>query len=205
MPASSTRQPNLNYVLNSGLMSALKSGLISGLVFGAISLLPTLSHAQASDGGFMIGLSAMKFDSSTDGPNLGTTESSTTVLNIKAGYTMSSGLYFGGIYDSRTDETNGAKDERTGYGGTIGYHNQGWFIDGSYFISSTYKLSSGTELTEGSGYGIDLGKNFDLTSNIYLGLQISYKSFTYNKAGSVTATNKIKSELMPMLNLGVNF
>lgn len=169
-------------------------------------LLSSEAQAQNSgDSGFMIGLSAMKLDTATDGPNLGNDESSTSILNVKAGFTLSSGLYVGAIYDSRTDESNGSKNERTGYGATIGYHNSGWFIDGSYFISSTYKLANGTELSEGSGYGIDLGKNFDLTANIYLGLQISYKSFTYNKAGPVTATNKIKSELTPMLNVGVSF
>lgn len=185
---------------------SLFSVLVSAILLTAGLLIPSFGHAQSSGGGgFMVGLSAMKLDTATDGPNVGNVESSTTILNLKAGYTMPSGLYFGGIYDSRTDQANSSKDERTGYGATIGYHNAGWFIDGSYFISSTYKLSSGTELTEGSGYGIDLGKNFDLTANIYLGLQLSYKSFTYNKAGAVTATNKIKSELTPMLNLGVNF
>lgn len=170
-----------------------------------LSIAPSLSQAAGTDGGFMIGASIMKLDDSTDGPNLGTAESSTTLLSAKLGYTLGSGLYFGGVYDSRTDESNGSKTERSGMGATLGYHKSGWFIDGSYYLSATMKLAGGTELKEGSGFGVDVGKNFDVTNNLYLGLQVSYKSFTYTKAGANDATNKIKSELSPMLNIGVNF
>lgn len=189
----------------------MKNFLLSlfGIVALSLTLLPIQSQAASggASGGhsFLVGLSFMQLSQTTEGPNLGTTDSTSTILNGKIGYILSDGLYFGGIYDSRTDTTNGAKNERTGYGASIGYHNMGWFIDGSYFISSTYKLSGGVELSAGSGFGADVGKNFDLTSNIYLGLQISYRSFTYTKAAGVSATNKIKSELTPMLNLGVMF
>ncbi len=161
--------------------------------------------ASGSEGGFMIGVSFMKLDTSTSGPTLGNNDTSTTVIDLKAGTTLSGGIYIGGIYDMRTDETNGSKNERTAFGATVGYHNAGWFIDGSYYISSTYKLAGGSELKEGTGFGVDLGHNFDLASNIYLGLQISYKSFTYTKLNAADETNKIKSELMPMLNIGVKF
>ncbi len=172
----------------------------------SLTFLPEESHAASSaDGGFMLGVSFMKLDTSTSGPSLGNNDSSTTVLDLKAGTTLSGGIYVGGIYDMRTDETNGSKQERTGFGATIGYHNAGWFIDGSYYFSSKIKLTSGSELKEGSGFGVDVGHNFEVTSNIYLGLQVSYKSFTYTKLNAADETNKIKSELMPMLNVGVTF
>ena len=175
-------------------------------MFTSFLAAPSDANAQAASGnGFKIGISFFKLDTSTDGANLGNYDGSVTLLNGKIGYTMPSGLYFGGIYDARTDENNGAKAERTGFGGSVGYHNGGWYIDGALYISSTDKLSGGTELKEGTGFGVDLGHDFDLTPNIYLGLQLSYKSFTYSKAGSVDATNKYKSELSPMINLGVMF
>jgi hypothetical protein len=169
--------------------------------------LPSFANAMGGTGGggFMIGASIMKLDTSTDGPNLGSNNTTRTLLDAKIGYAMPSGLYVGGIYNSRTDENNGSKDERTGYGATVGYHMNGWYIDGSYFISSTYKLSGGTELSGGSGYGADLGHNFDIATNVYLGVQLSYKSFTYTKTQTVDATNHVKSELSPMLNIGVMF
>lgn len=179
---------------------------IAAFVLGFIFCAPQLATAaSAGYGGFMIGLSGIKFDISTDGPTLGNSESSTTLYDVKAGYTMANSIYVGAIYDGRTDTTNGSKQERTGYGVTVGYHNSGWFIDGSYFISSSIKLAGGGELTGGSGFGVDLGHNFDMSSNIYIGLQVSYKSFSYAKVNGADQTNKIKSELTPMLNLGVTF
>ena len=160
-------------------------------------------------GMFMIGVSSMKVDTQYSGTSFTDNGYAITELNVKAGYIMGSGLYLGGIYDSRADETTTGttttKSQRTSYGATIGYHNSGWFIDGSYFLSSTYKPSSGSDYTSGSGFGIDLGHNWDLTANIYLGLQLAYKSITYTKHGTVSETNKYKSELMPMVNVGVMF
>lgn len=163
------------------------------------------SHAGAGDGGFMLGISTTKLDESYDGTTVGTTETTRTILDLKAGYVMPSGLYFGGIYDSRTDQVGSSKTERTGVGATVGYHNMGWFIDGSYYLTSEIKLSSGTKLESGSGFGVDVGKNFDVLQNVYLGLQIAYKSLEYKKAGGVEVVNKLKSELAPMINAGINF
>lgn len=182
---------------------AVIAGCLLGLLVFSIS---TPAYAVGGGyGGFMIGLSGIKLDTSTDGPTLGNNDTSTTIYDVKAGYTFANSVYVGGIYDSRNDTTNGSKQERTAFGATIGYHNSGWFLDGSYFLSGTVKMASGTELTDGSGFGIDLGHNFDLTPNIYIGLQVSYKSFTFNKKTGASETNKIKSELTPMLNVGVMF
>lgn len=175
------------------------------LIFSAATLLAAsiinANEAQA----FKIGASIAKLDSSTDGNTLGTNESAMTILNLKAGTMVTGEIYVGGIYDSRTDESNGSKTERTGYGATVGYHKNGWFLDGSYLISSQIKTSGGTMLEGGSGYAIDLGRNFDVMSNIYLGLQISYKSISYTKVNGAEQSNKIKSELTPMLNIGIEF
>ncbi len=169
------------------------------------TLLFNSDFAGAADSGFQIGVSVAKLDTSTDGNTIGTGENAMTIFNLKAGTTLSGGIYVGGIYDSRTDESSGSKTERTGYGATIGYHSNGWFLDGSLLISSSIKTGGGTMLEGGSGYAIDLGRNFDVMSNVFLGLQISYKSISYTKANGVEESNKVKSELTPMLNVGVSF
>lgn len=175
------------------------------LFFSATILLASsvigISEAQA----FKIGVSIAKLDTSTDGNTLGTSENAMTILNLKAGTLVTGEIYVGGIYDSRTDESSGSKTERTGYGATIGYHSNGWFLDGSFLISSSIKTAGGTMIEGGSGYAIDLGRNFDVMSNIYLGLQISYKSISFTKVNGVEESNKLKSELTPMLNVGVDF
>lgn len=164
-----------------------------------------LAAMGGSPSGFMLGVSAMKLDTSTSGPTLGNVDASTTIFDLKAGYTMGNGLYFGGIYDDRSEISNGSKNERTGMGATLGYHNAGWFIDGSYYVTSMYKMANGSELKEGSGFGVDVGNNVDVTANVYLGLQISYKSFSYKKLNAADEDNKVKSELTPMANLGLMF
>lgn len=186
----------------------MNTKLLALVTFGSLALAFAPANSQAAMGGgdqILIGISAVQLSTSTDGPNVGNDDEKKNLFDAKIGYAMANGFYFGGIYNSRTDELNSAKSERSGYGISIGYHNMGWFIDGAYYISSTYKLSGGTELKDGSGFGFDVGHNFDVLSNVYLGLQISYKSFTYNKAADVTVTNKVKSELAPMLNLGIMF
>lgn len=154
---------------------------------------------------FSIGLSVAKLDSSTDGNTLGKSENAMTILNIKAGTEISDGIFVGGIYDSRTDDSSGSKTERTGYGGTIGYHSNGLFIDGNIFLSSAIKTAGGTKLEGGTGFGIDLGRNFDVMSNLFLGLQISYRSISYTKVNGTEENNKLVSELTPMLNIGLKF
>lgn len=187
-------------------MASMRNFALSLLASAGLLTMAAPSVSKAESGtGFSIGIGIMKLDTETDGPNLGDNKLATTILNGKAGYTMANGLFFGGIYDSRADEANGSKNERSGYGVTLGYHNSGWFLDGSYFINSTIKLAGGTELSGGSGFGADLGRNFDLTPNIYLGLQVSYRSFTYTKTQTADATNKYKSEMVPLLNLGLMF
>ncbi|MDX9731094.1 MAG: hypothetical protein RBT63_04930 [Bdellovibrionales bacterium] len=169
-----------------------------------LCLTPALS--QAKDSGFSLGLSALRFSNEHEGPGFGgSSEATVTLLNLKAGYTLASGLYVGGIYDMRTDESGGAKTDRSGYGVSVGFHRAGWFIDGSYFISSTIEAPGGIKFEDGSGFGVDLGRNFDISSNVYLGLQVSYRSFEYKKLAGVDQTNKWKSELTPMINIGLAF
>jgi len=172
-------------------------GMVSAIAFTSV-------QAEAAGETFRLGLSATKLDTSYDGPAFGgSNESSITILGLKAG-TYFGRIYVGGIYDSRTDESGGSKSERTGYGATVGYHQGGWFIDGSYYLSSAIKSGS-IEFKEGSGFGVDVGRNFDVMSNVFLGLQISYRSFSYKKLGNLDQENKLKSELTPMLNVGLAF
>lgn len=185
-------------------MKALSKIALTATVALATWFAPTTSSAS-TDSGFMLGLSVMRLSTSYDGPQLGNGESTTTLLNGKIGYTMPTGLYFGGVYDLRTDENGGAKQERSSLGASLGYHSGGWFIDGSYYLSSAIKIPGGSELKEGSGFGVDVGRNFDIAQNVYLGVQVSWKSFSYKKFNSAEVTNKIKSELLPLVNLGLTF
>lgn len=171
------------------------------LLLIGLSLFSVSSFAAESKG-VKFGLSFFKYDTATEGPNLGDNTSSISIYDIKLGY-LSDSLYLGVIYDQKTIDSSGT-DQRTAYGVTVGYHNDGWFLDGSYFISAERDLGA-TVLKDGKGYALDVGYNHMMGSNVFVGLQASYKSFTYNKVGGASVTNKEKSELYPMLNLGIMF
>lgn len=158
----------------------------------------------AAGPGFKVGLSTQKADIEKEGATVGTSETTMSMYDVKIGIITASNIYFGGIYHTRVDEVGGSKTERTALGGTLGYHSGGWFLDGSYFANSTIEVGS-TKIEEGTGYAIDFGYNVDILSSVFLGMQVSYKSFTYNKVNGAEIPNTIKSDLNPMLNIGVVF
>lgn len=145
-------------------------------------------------------LSLFKYDYAVDGDSIGNGESTHTQYDFKLGYDFGNNIYAGFIYNSRTVDTGGADSKRTAYGGTVGYHGQAWFIDFSYFLSAEYE-----DYKKGSGMGLDLGYNHMLNSNVFLGVQWTYKTFTYTEVGGASEDNKEKSEMHPMLNIGVKF
>jgi hypothetical protein len=66
-------------------------------------------------------------------------------------------------------------------------------IENGAFVIATYHYSAKlTENSTGSGYQFDLGYKFDLR-RVGLGLQLSYKHFDFNKAGSVTISPPYKT------------
>lgn|GEM_PF-3259786 len=173
------------------------------------SLLLSSSQALAAMGGsgsdnVLFGLSLLKFDRETEGPTLGTSTEKWTIYDLKLGYVFSNNFYLGVIYSGYSDDNGSNTNTRGLLGGTVGYHNDGWFIDGSYLLSGQLKLS-GSTLKDPSGYSIDFGYNAMMGSNFYLGVEASYKSISYDKKDNVSETNKEKSELYPMLSAGVLF
>lgn len=163
----------------------------------------TLGISSSAFASTLFGVSLMKYQIEGDGTTLGSIKTDVTNYDVKLGF-ASQGLYLGGIYSGRSQEDFG----RTAYGVSVGYHDGGFFVDGHYYLASTIKLAGG-ELNKGSGFGADLGYNWMMKSSFYMGLQLTYKSFTYKQvsAGGVDADqdNKEKSEMYPMVNLGFAF
>lgn len=162
----------------------------------------TLGISSSAFASTLLGLSLTKYQWEGDGSSL-SGKFDVMDYDVKLGF-ASQGLYLGGIYSGRSQEDFG----RTAYGVSVGYHDGGFFVDGHYYLASTIKLAS-AEINKGSGFGADIGYNWMLKSSFYMGLQMSYKSFTYKQvsAGGVDADqdNKEKSEMYPMVNLGFAF
>lgn len=171
----------------------------------------SVSMAQrrgGSSGGVKLGLSLLKFDSETEGTSFGDNKRENLYTDIKLGY-LTGTWYFGGILSNYSQKVNSTEMKRNLLGATVGYHNSGYFIDLSYFLSGELDSNGLAKATKGSGLGVDFGYNAPITSSFFLGLQMSYKSISYGEIESggvsVSQTNKEKSELYPMINLGFVF
>lgn len=166
-------------------------------------VLTTLAMSSTAFASTLFGLSLLKYQTETEGTTIGASKGDVMNYDAKLGY-ASQGLYLGGIYSGRSQED----DNRTAYGVTVGYHDGGFYIDGNYFISASVKLASST-LQKGTGFGADIGYNWMVSDMFYMGLELSYKSFTYTEvdnSGTLTdEDNKEKSEMYPMINVGFAF
>lgn len=176
------------------------------MILPVVMVLGFSVSAQAADH-MLLGLSLFKYDAKSEGPTIGTGESKNTYYDIKLGYT-SDWLYLGGIYSITSTEQAGNELKRSALGATAGYHNKGFLLDFSYFFQA--KRDGGTTvLTKGTGMGIDLGYNFMMGSNLFMGVQGVYRTFTYKEVETETATteeeNKTISEMYPMFNIGFVF
>lgn len=110
-----------------------------------------------------------------------TSKTSRTLLDIGGGYAWPSGFTLGALYGTEKIKNDSSSSDRTSVGPTIGWYqkDQGPFILGTYFFTS--------ELDDykGSGYEVDLGYKFKVSA-FSIGLQLSYKHFSYDKNGSAS-------------------
>jgi hypothetical protein len=182
----------------------MKTSILTAATLALVfAVIPFAAQAYSTNN-VELGLSLLKFDRETSGPTLGDATEKWTLYDLKLGYVFQNNVYLGGIYSAYKDDTGGSSNTRDMLGASVGYHNEGWFIDGSYLFQA--KLDwGGATLKDGSGYAIDVGYNTMMGTNFYLGLQASYKSISYSQRDGVSETNKEKSELYPMLNLGLMF
>lgn len=171
--------------------------------------LGSVSFAASSGSGVLMSLGLLRFESETEGSTIGNSKGINTYYDIKLGYLIGNDVYVGGIYSSYGHDDGITQPKRSLYGATAGYHSDGWFLDLSYFIGGNYELSSNINLKNPSGLGIDIGYQAMVNSNFFLGVQGSYKSYTFKEVESsnvvVKEDNKVKSELYPMVLLGVVF
>ncbi|MGZ5280158.1 MAG: hypothetical protein ACXWC9_09460 [Pseudobdellovibrionaceae bacterium] len=178
------------------------------IVLIVVLLLGSVGFAASGGSGVLASLGFFKFDQEFEGSQIGNGKNLNTFYDFKLGYLFSNNFYAGGIYSVANQDNGSSQPKRSLYGVTLGYHNSGWYLDGSYFLAGEYDTGA-TVYKKPSGLGIDLGYEFMVNSNFFFGLQGSYRTITFKEylSGSTTSTsdNKIKSEISPMLVLGVIF
>lgn len=112
------------------------------------------------------------------------------LVNIKAGYRIATGWYFGMVLSQQiangTDATNSVA-----IGNSIGYYLGKVSLVGSYYLTASQDEKSvlgNLRRTEGSGAQLDLNVLFPITEKITFGPTLSYKTLTFLKQETVTGT-----------------
>lgn len=184
-------------LLSSNLASAEK--YVGRTRPGALSSRSTIIYSWASgvlfDFGLYYGQSA-----AVSSPVVGNEWDQTiTLYDIKIGYVTTGGFYFGGEYAGRNETTPGG----TTNGGTsaagLGYFfGNGFGLRGFYRWNETWGAYK-----SGSGYQIDFGYMTSVSSNFYLGIQLSRRETTFKTNDSLAAFDYWRrTETYPMLSFG---
>lgn len=110
------------------------------------------------------------------------TKSMLTHGDVNLGCIFSSGIYLGAFYGSKNQETDTTKPKGTHYGGTLGLISGGWFLNAHYLTGGKWgETSNDTKWDKGTGAQADLGYMMRVTGPLFLGLQLTYRSLTYEK------------------------
>lgn len=179
-------------------------------IMGFLAALCVCSSAVAASSGqgYLFGVGLNRFEQETEGPSFGDGKSTSLYYDVKFGYLPGNDLYVGLIYSAFSSDNGVSQPKQSMYGVTVGYHTNGWFLDGSYFLDGQYDTGN-TVFKKASGLGIDFGYQHMVNSNVYVGVQYAYKSYSYKEHETsgviVTEENKIKSQSQPMLLFGFIF
>ena len=167
------------------------------------------SHARSGGGSgvlFDVNLyygsskSATKLTGGTETTN---SDNSSAIYDIKLGYLSDSGLYFGGIYTSRSDSAlNASGTNGSAMGASIGYFgSMGFFIQGHYLLSAEYG-----PYKEGKGIQVDVGYKAGVGSGWLLGGELTYRSIGYKKHDTISNLDTYTlTEVVPMISIGYLF
>ncbi len=151
---------------------------------------------------FILGLSAFYYSANNnDGVN--TTQATNTIYDIKGGYVTNKGLFVGGIFTSRTDDFGGTVSAGgSQMGASVGYYgSSGIHFVGHYIFSASLGGGAGP-YSQGSGIQADFGYLSSVTSNFFIGVDLSYRSISYRELGGVALPSSFtRTELFPMLSL----
>jgi hypothetical protein len=187
----------------------MKKMWLSALILASTMTLAATAQARGGGGsGVLFDLNLYYGTSKVDDVNSGVTthqsDGKSAIYDVKLGYLTGSGLYFGGIYTSRSDSALDASGTSgSAMGGSVGYMGSGgFFIMGHVLTGAT----SG-EYKEGTGMQVDLGYKAGVGNGWLLGAELTYRDITYKKNASLAATFESHqvTEVMPMISIGYMF
>jgi uncharacterized protein YjbI with pentapeptide repeats len=174
--------------------------LTVSLLCSQISLAKNIG--KDGDNTFILGLSAFYY-SANNSDATGSSHSTNTIYDLKGGYVTSKGLFIGGLLTSRNDDLGGAASTGGSQtGASVGYYgSSGIHFVGHYIFSAKLGGFAGA-YEQGSGLQADFGYLSAVTSNFFIGVDLSYRNLTYKELnGAKLPSNFTRTELFPMLSL----
>lgn len=171
---------------------------IIGSVLGFSSV-----HAASGGTGFVIN-PALFYQSLSVTSGGTTTATSSTLIDARLGYVLSSGLYLGGLYSMTSSSSSSTTD--TMMGADIGFYSGAFSAIASYLLSAEDQTSSTTSL-KGTGFALTLGYAFNAGSWGF-GPQLMYSSVNYDKSvssGTETTIDIAVTGIMPRFGLWFHF
>lgn len=127
----------------------------------------------------------------------------TAIYDIRAGYIAESGVYFGGLYTSRSDNQVSLNTE-TGSSTGVG---AGYFADNGFFLRGYYKFGDTFgNYSDGTGFQADLGYLLNPTSSFFFGVNLSIRQTQYKSNPTIAGFDSwTRKETYPFLTFGFLF
>ncbi len=177
------------------------------LVVSALVLAAGQSFAKGGSGdGVLLSLNPMYKTQKIESSGVTSADIKSTLMDINLGYQMGNGLYLGLLYITDSIDSSGTKSSITGYGPSVGYMKNGWFVHGHYILSSEYddNTSNADKFNKGTGMQVDFGYLAMISGPFYLGVEMSYRALEYKNAqiSNVDVATSLKfTDMMPKLRL----
>ncbi len=135
-----------------------------------------------------------------------TASSSSTLIDARLGYVMSSNIYLGGYYNTTSDSSASSSLTDTAMGVDLGYYSGAFSAILTYILGADDQTSS-TDTRKGKGFALTLGYAFS-AGGWGFGPQLMYDSITWDKlvSSGTESTIDIKtSTILPRFAFWFHF
>jgi hypothetical protein len=125
-----------------------------------------------------------------------------SIYDVKLGYILVEGLYFGAEYSVRTQSATSTNlNSSTGNAAAFG---GGYFWGNGFNLRAYYRLNElSGDYKSGSGFQADLGYMINMSSSFYLGFLVSHRQVTFAENKTIANFDYwTRKETFPFLTLG---
>ena len=181
--------------------------LVKFLVVIILLSFPVSSFGSNGQKGYVLTSSFNFFNTSTESSARPTFKDTDSFVDIKLGYTIDSGFYFGALLTSFSD----SDENRMGYGPMLGFSYMGFFVGASYLINVEHEVTTESlKLRKGTGYTAEVGYSYPWFDHLSVGANITYMSISYSEVEYYTGITSSVTDhkeyfFVPMLQVSLFF